>query len=77
MDRLLTPFESEINFTPYTSAELKAEIGARIAMRLPLIAKATEVLLGIRAVWTIFSHAAAKFDQRPGRLYSFVATRPE
>ncbi|MBY3311211.1 class I SAM-dependent methyltransferase [Rhizobium laguerreae] len=76
MDRLLTPFESEINFAPYTPEELKAEIGARIAMRLPLIAKATQVLLDIRAVWAIFSRAATNFDHRPGRLYSFVATRP-
>jgi SAM-dependent methyltransferase len=76
MDRLLTPFESEINFAPYTPEELKTEIGARIGMRLPLVAKATQVLLDIRAVWAIFSRAAANFDHRPGRLYSFVATRP-
>ncbi|MGO8040971.1 class I SAM-dependent methyltransferase [Rhizobium leguminosarum] len=73
MDKLLMPLESEINFAPYTPAELKAQI----AMRLPLFARAAPALLSFRSVWTIFSHIAAKFDRRPGRLYSFVATRPQ
>lgn len=77
MERLLRPLESEVNFAPYTQAELKAEIGARIATRLPFLAKITPVLLSFPSAWTIFSHVAAKFDQRPGRLYSFVATRPQ
>lgn len=73
MDKLLKPLESEINFAPYTRAELKAQI----AKRLPLFARAAPALLNSRSVWTIFSHIAAKFDRRPGRLYSFVATRPQ
>ncbi|AJC78034.1 SAM-dependent methyltransferase protein [Rhizobium etli bv. phaseoli str. IE4803] len=73
MEKLLMPLESEINFAPYTPAELKAQI----AMRLPFFARAVPALLNSRSVWTIFSHIAAKFDRRPGRLYSFIATRPQ
>ncbi|WP_348257845.1 class I SAM-dependent methyltransferase [Rhizobium sp. CF142] len=76
MDKVLAPLESEINFAPYTRNELKRELGARVEAKLPLVGGAASAILRFDPVWTVLSRIARVFDNRPGRLYSFIATRP-
>ncbi|MBW9051546.1 class I SAM-dependent methyltransferase [Rhizobium mesosinicum] len=76
MDKVLAPLESEINFAPYTKNELKRELGARIAARLPFVGGAASSIVRFGPVWAVLSRIAQAFDNRPGRLYSFIATRP-
>nr|WP_184401067.1 class I SAM-dependent methyltransferase [Rhizobium sp. BK650] len=76
IDKVLAPLESEINYAPYTRNELKTEIGARISAKLPLIGGAASAMLGFGPIWAVLARIAQSFDNRPGRLYSFIATRP-
>lgn len=77
VDKILAPLESEINFSPYTRRELNEEMSVRVAARLPFVKKAASIALNFRPIWAIVSRIAAALDHRPGRLYSFVATRPD
>jgi SAM-dependent methyltransferase len=76
LDRILAPLESEINFAPYTGASLREEIAARLSLRIPGLKQLVNGLMGLPLCWTIVSRILGKLDNRPGRLYSFVATRP-
>ena len=73
---VLAPFESAINFAPYTEASLRVEIAARISRRFPAAKQLLAALLGVTPLWNIARRVLARIDHRPGRLYSFVAQRP-
>lgn len=73
---VLSPLESPINYAPYTLASLQAELAARVASRLPRVEMVVRGLLGLRPVWALARRALGLIDQRPGRLYSFIAKRP-
>lgn len=75
LERVLAPLESAINFAPMTTATLQAEIAARIGARLPGSRALVRTLLGSRAGWAAARRALQWFDNRPGRLYSFVGRR--
>ncbi len=77
MNKVLAPLESAINFAPYTKNELKKELGARIGAKLPFLGVAASAVVRFDPVWAALSYIAKTFDNRPGRLYSFIATRPE
>jgi SAM-dependent methyltransferase len=76
LDRILAPLESEINFAPYTGASLREEIASRLSLRIPGVKQLVNGLMGLPLCWSIVSRILGKLDNRPGRLYSFVATRP-
>ena len=70
---VISPWESPINYAPYTIETLKDELADKISLGKPLIKKLARVLLGLNGVWVISRTILEKVDQRPGRLYSFVA----
>lgn len=73
--RQLGPFDSPINFAPRSVEELRAQLAARLT-RLPagwLFA----ALLKSDAVFGLARWLLSRLDRRPGRLFSFVAVKPE
>lgn len=69
---VLSPLQSPINLFPYTFDSLREAVIDRASQRLParpLWRKA----LGSNRVFAALLSLAARFDNRPGRLYSFIA----
>lgn len=73
---VLGPLESAINYAPRTKAELVSELSKRITKKIPGLAKFANAILSNLLIWGIVSRIASRLDSRPGRLYTFVATRP-
>lgn len=76
LDTVLAPFESAINYAPYTEASLKAELAQRSSRGLPGVKQLIAGLLGVPQLWAVACSVLGRVDHRPGRLYSFVAQRP-
>ena len=68
--------EEAINYAPYTEASLKAEIATRFTRGLPGAKQVVAGLLSVPPLWVVARNLLARIDNRPGRLYSFVAYRP-
>ncbi len=69
--RCLNPLESPVNYAPHTRASLVAAI----ATRLPGLGTAARAALEVPGVGGWLLTLAGRIDRRPGRLFSFVATR--
>lgn len=67
----LAPFESAINFAPRTLRETREEIAARLPAGSAVLSKALEN----PAIWSLAKMVLGRLDNRPGRLYSFVADK--
>lgn len=76
LDQVSSPLESPINYAPQTRGSLQREIAARATRNLPVIGDLARVVLGVPGVWSVILPLLNRIDHRPGRLYSFVATRP-
>jgi SAM-dependent methyltransferase len=76
LERVLTPFESPINFAPYTKATLEQELAQRMTRGVPLLYSLVCALLRMPALWKFALPVLTRIDHRPGRLYSFVCKRP-
>jgi len=76
LDSVLTPFESAINFSPYTENSLRAELAARVTRQFPGAKALVAHLLGVPPLWAVARRVLGRIDHRPGRLYSFIAQRP-
>lgn len=76
VEKILAPLTSPINYAPYDEMSLAEALAAKIPGG-SFARQATRRLLGghrrRHAVFWLLS----KIDRRPGRLYSFVARRPE
>ena len=74
VSRTLGPLASVINYAPFTEASLCHAIAQRAA-RLP--GGPALVRAALARPWRAAALAGlSRFDRRPGRLYSFVATKP-
>ncbi|MGF6311253.1 SAM-dependent methyltransferase [Bradyrhizobium sp. i1.8.4] len=67
----LAPLQSPINLFPYTLETLRAAIVTKLTQRIP-VAPLWRAALGSRRVFVSLLSMAERFDNRPGRLYSFV-----
>jgi 2-polyprenyl-3-methyl-5-hydroxy-6-metoxy-1,4-benzoquinol methylase len=76
LNTVLAPFESAINYAPYTQDSLRAELATRIARKLPGTKRLVAGLLSVPILWAMARRILGYVDHRPGRLYSFVAQRP-
>jgi SAM-dependent methyltransferase len=74
MQKIVGPLESPLNYAPYTLAGLQAEIAARIDAKVFGAGKLTKLLFAVPGIWPAIRIALGKLDNRPGRLYSFIAT---
>jgi SAM-dependent methyltransferase len=68
---VLAPLKSPINLFPYTVETLRATVVERLTRKIPL-EPVWRAALGPRSVFTSLLSIAERFDNRPGRLYSFV-----
>lgn len=76
LDQISNPLDSPINYAPYTLKGLQREVAVRTSRNLPVLRDLARVVLGLPGVWSLVRPLLTCFDHRPGRLYSFVATRP-
>lgn len=73
--KIITPWQSPLNYAPHSLATLKKAV-ARRCNHVAGIGHLSGVVLGFSGVWSIVRRILDSVDKRPGRLYSFVATRP-
>lgn len=71
----LSPFQSVINFAPYTTQTLKAELAKRASKNIPSLEKLVLGLLSNELCWQILRPLLDAADHRPGRLYTFIAEK--
>jgi 2-polyprenyl-3-methyl-5-hydroxy-6-metoxy-1,4-benzoquinol methylase len=70
------PFESEMNYAPHSPDSLVGEIAAR-AGHVPSGPALVKAMLSMPLLGRIAIQMLQKFDNRPGRHYSFVAVKPQ
>jgi SAM-dependent methyltransferase len=75
LQKVLDPFESPINFAPYTLTGLQAEIAQRADRILPGAGGAVSRVFAVPFTWRVARRILSAFDHRPGRLYSFLAEK--
>jgi SAM-dependent methyltransferase len=68
---VLSPLTSPINLFPYTSDTLRLAVIDRLSRRIP-VAPLWRLVFGSRQLFERLLSIAEPFDNRPGRLYSFV-----
>jgi SAM-dependent methyltransferase len=75
-DRLeiLSPLQSPINLFPYTIDTLRDAVIEKVSQKVPS-RPLWRVALGSDRIFQALLSAAERFDNRPGRLYSFVGHR--
>jgi SAM-dependent methyltransferase len=69
---ILSPLKSSINLFPHTVDSLRDAVVDRLSRKLPA-GPLWRVALGSRRLFERLLSVAERFDNRPGRLYSFVA----
>lgn len=72
---VLSPLQSPINLLPYTFDTLREAVVDRAAQKLRG-RSFWRVALGSDRVFAAVLSLASRFDNRPGRLYSFIAHKP-
>lgn len=76
MLKVLSPLESAINFAPQTLQSLQDEIASRLGRILPGAEPVVKRISRWGPIWFAARHVLELVDNRPGRLYSFIAVRP-
>lgn len=74
VERVLRPFDSVINYAPYTRESLRDEFKRRLG-KLPL-GRVVGRLLDGDLMMTVGLAVLSRVDRRPGRLFSFVCGKP-
>jgi SAM-dependent methyltransferase len=74
--RVIAPLESAMNTAPHNDESLQREIAGRVGQRVPGITGCIAGLFRIPGAWPLARAALSLADNRPGRLYSFIAVRP-
>lgn len=75
LQKVLDPFASPINFSPYKLDELQYEIANRAGRFFPSATGVLTRMLAMPQIWQLVRRFLPVFDNRPGRLYSFVAIK--
>ncbi len=73
--KIITPWKSPLNYAPHNLVTLKIELVRRFS-GIGGIKHVAGVLLGLPGMWPLVRRILDRLDNRPGRLYSFIATRP-
>jgi SAM-dependent methyltransferase len=75
IDLVLSPLKTAINYAPHSEETLKDAVAEQVG-RTTSITRAVRAILSAPGVWPAVREALSLVDRRPGRLYSFVCTRP-
>jgi SAM-dependent methyltransferase len=73
---VLSPLKSPINLFPHTIDSLRDSVIDRVSRKIPA-KRAWQMALGSDQVFLLFLTVAGHFDNRPGRLYSFVGHKAQ
>ena len=76
MNKVLSPWDTAINYFPRTLVTLKDDILDTVFGRNNSLGRILRTSLDFPGVWPIARRALELVDSRPGRLYSFIAQRP-
>jgi len=68
------PLKSSINLFPYTLDSLRAAVVEKLSQKIP-VRPLWRAVLGRKRVFAALLSLAEHFDNRPGRLYSFVCRK--
>jgi SAM-dependent methyltransferase len=71
---VISPLSSPINLFPYTTDSLRDAVVEKLSRFVP-VRPAWRAALGSRRVFASLLAVAGRFDNRPGRLYSFVCCK--
>jgi SAM-dependent methyltransferase len=74
--RVIAPLESVMNTAPHNQDSLQREIAERVGRHVPGVSGCIAGLFRIPGAWPLARAAMTLIDNRPGRLYSFIAVRP-
>ncbi len=72
---VISPWHSAMNFSPNTLSSLKDELARRASLGVPGIRQLVKLMLAIPGVWEVARILLNRIDNRPGRLYSFIAEK--
>lgn len=75
LPKTLSPWHSPVNFAPYDLASLQGELARRAGLGVPRLMHLVRALLALPGAWSLARALLVRLDRRPGRLYSFVATK--
>jgi len=73
---VLSPFANAINLAPSTPASILRELAERVSGGSLVLRRALVTAFASPGAWVVARTLLRVVDNRPGRLYSFVATRP-
>lgn len=73
---VLSPFENAINLAPNTPATILRGLAERISGGNRVLLRALATAFATPGSWAVVRALLRMVDNRPGRLYSFIATRP-
>jgi SAM-dependent methyltransferase len=74
LQKIIAPLESPINYAPLTRDTLALGIANQLPDLLN-VRRVAQRLLGYRSIMSVALRLLKRIDNRPGRLYSFVADR--
>jgi len=74
--QVIGPLDSVINMAPYNQDSLQRKLARRVGWRVPGVSALISGLFRIPGAWPLTRMAMSLADNRPGRLYSFIADRP-
>ena len=75
LEQVLRSFDSVINYAPHTRDSLREELQSRLS-RLPL-GSLVGSCLGVKPIMDMSLAVLSRIDRRPGRLYSFICSKPQ
>ncbi len=75
VEQMLRSFDSVINYAPHTRDSLRGELQGRLG-RLPL-GSIAGWCLDVELILDISLALLSRVDRRPGRLYSFICSKPQ
>lgn len=76
LDHTLAPLRSPINFAPHNLLSLIDEFAQTVTKKTFIPTSLIKFSLRIPGIWPMLRSFAEIADNRPGRLYSFIAHRP-
>ena len=71
----LRSFDSPINYFPHTDDSLREKLVGPLR-RIPIIQSLVSAAIAPRLVFAALLHLMSVADRRPGRLYSFICSKP-
>jgi SAM-dependent methyltransferase len=75
LSEVIGPWSSAINYAPNSLDSVKDELSRRVSLGSGFLFSIIRVLLSVPVIWAGARFLLNRVDNRPGRLYSFVARK--